>query len=304
MVAHLLAVLLCCAAAVPGLLGAAVTCDAGDVTAAVNFAVHHINEHHKHGFKFKLLEVQSSTYEQGEGGCSIDINMNLMQSQCHVTNPKPEDQCEFMMQSERGAVATCNAKLYVMGVEARVISHNCITKPELTNAEMMADCPDCPTLLPLNDMTGVQAVREAVKKFNLESNHQNYFALMEISLLTSGYIPSVGMITWPKFVLVETVCPKHSRIVPEACSPRCPDRAHHVFCKTSYSHGTAQVGELQCELYLPRNTDPLPIGVQEPTCGSFHDSPEGAACTALLTTHEPAIHQICPFPLAVPLQQA
>ncbi|XP_051930012.1 alpha-2-HS-glycoprotein-like [Hippocampus zosterae] len=302
MVAQLLAVLLCCLLGAPS--SAAVTCDSDDATAAANFAVHHINGVHKHGFKFKLHEVQSSAYELGEGACNIDINMKLIQSNCHITNPKHEDQCEVMMASERRAVATCNAKLSVMGVEARVVSHNCITKPELTNAEMARTCPDCPVLLPLNDMTSVQVVREAVKKFNRESNHQNYFALMEISRLTSGYIPSSGMVTWPKFVLVETTCPKHSRIVPEACSPRCPDRAHHAFCETSYSQGTAEVGQLQCELYLPKNTEPLPIGAQEPTCTSFHDSPEDAACAEQLTTHEPAIHQICPFPLAVPLQQA
>ncbi|XP_061635752.1 alpha-2-HS-glycoprotein-like [Phyllopteryx taeniolatus] len=308
MAAHLLAVLLCCAAAAPGLLGApsspAVTCDEDGAAAAASLAVRHINEHHKHGFKFKLEVVQSSNIEHVPGGCHIDINVKLMQTGCHVTNPKPVDQCEVMMLSERGAVATCDSKLNVMGGVATVASHQCTTSPEMTNSEMMMTCPDCPALLPLNDETGVKAVQEAVKKFNRESNHQNYFALLEISLLTRGYIPSIGMQTWPKFALVETSCPKNSKIISEACVPRCPDRAQHAFCSTSYSGSNGQVGDLVCELYAPKNTEPLPPGAQEPACGqSFHQSPEASACTAQLSTREPDIHQICPFPLAVQLPQ-
>ncbi|XP_049587387.1 alpha-2-HS-glycoprotein-like [Syngnathus scovelli] len=307
MVACLLAVVMCCALAPAGLLGAPaeVTCGEDSATAAANLAVRHINEHHKHGFKFKLQEVRSSKYQAVEGGCHVDINMELKQSNCHITNPKLEDQCDFMMQSERGAVANCSSKLNVMGGVATVTNHNCVTKPELSNAEMVIICPDCPVLLPLNDEMGVNAVEEAVKKFNRESNHQHYFALMEISHLTSGYIPSSGMRTYPKFALVETTCPKHSKIMHEACTPRCPDRAHHVFCKTSYSHSNAEVGELRCELYLPKNSEPLADSEQEPTCGPlFHQSSEESACRAQLSTHEPAIHQICPFPLAVPYAQA
>ncbi|XP_077440997.1 alpha-2-HS-glycoprotein-like [Vanacampus margaritifer] len=308
MATHLLAVLLFCAAATPGLLGAptapAVTCSAESVAAAASLAIRHINEHHMHGFKFKLQEVVSNNFQQEADSCHIDVNMKLMETDCHVTNPKTENQCEAMMNLGRGAVADCSSKLTVMGGVATVTSHTCVTKPELTNAEMAMTCPDCPALLPLNDEMGVKAVQEAVKKYNQESNHAHYFTLMEISQLTRGYIMSSGMRTWTKFALVETTCPKHARIVPEACTPRCPDRAHHVFCKTSYSHSSGQVGELLCDLYVPKNSNPLPVGEQEPVCGpSFHHSPEGSACAAQLSTHEPAIHQICPFPLAVQLPQ-
>ncbi|XP_061540837.1 alpha-2-HS-glycoprotein-like [Phycodurus eques] len=306
MAAHLLAVLLCCAAAAPGLRGApsspAVTCGEDGAAAAASLAVRHINEHQKHGFKFKLEEVQSSNIEQYPGGCHIDIDVKLKQTGCHVTNPKPVDQCEVMMLSERGAVATCSSKLNVMGGVATVASHQCATRPEMTNSEMVTMCPDCPGLLPLNDETGVKAVQEAVKKFNRESNHQHYFALMEISLLTSGYIPSIGMNTWATFALVETTCPKNSKITHEACTPRCPDRAHHAFCKTSYTSSDRQVGDLVCEVYAPKNTEPLPPGAQEPACGSFQ-SPEASGCTAQPSDREPEIHRICPFPDAVQLPQ-
>ncbi|XP_061681022.1 alpha-2-HS-glycoprotein-like [Syngnathoides biaculeatus] len=305
---QLLAVLLLCAAAAPGLRGApsspAVTCDGGGEAAAASLAVRHINEHHEHGFKFKLDEMQSSKIEHVPGGCHFDVNVKLMQTDCHVTNPKPADQCDFMMQSERGAVATCNSKLDVKGGVATVTSHQCATRPELSNSEMVATCPDCPALLPLDDETGVKAVEEAVKKFNRESNHQNYFALMEISLLTSGYIPSVGTNTWLKFALVETVCPKNSRILQQACTPRCPDRAHHAFCESSYTHSTGELGAVTCEVYLPKNTEPLEPGAQEPACSAgFHGSAEASACTARLGAAEPSIHPICPFPLAVQLPQ-
>ncbi|XP_077389917.1 alpha-2-HS-glycoprotein-like [Festucalex cinctus] len=310
MAAHLFALLLCCAVAAPGLQGAptspALACSADSQEAAARLAVRHVNEHHKHGYKFKLLDPDTvnSNFQQQADGCHIDVTMNLLQTNCHVTNPKTEDQCEFMMDSERPAAATCTSKLTVTGGVATVTRHTCVTKPEPSNAEMPMICPDCPSLLPLNDENGVKAAQEAVKKYNRESNHAHYFTLMEISKLTSGYIPSVGMMTWINFVLVETTCPKHSRIVPEACTPRCPDRAHHAYCKVSYSHSTGQLGDLTCELYQPKDSSPLPADQQEPVCPAlFHHGPEMSVCEAQLSTREPAVHQICPFPLAVHLPQ-
>lgn len=54
------AVLLCSAA--PGL--EPLTCSEGNGPAAADKAVHHINEYHDHGYKFRLHEVQGNSVEQ------------------------------------------------------------------------------------------------------------------------------------------------------------------------------------------------------------------------------------------------
>ncbi|XP_057698211.1 alpha-2-HS-glycoprotein-like isoform X1 [Corythoichthys intestinalis] len=301
MATHLLAALLCCATA---LLVAAtsppVTCvdDAG--AAATILAVQHINEHHKHGYKFKLEETQASNFQQGSDRCHFDLLLKLRQTKCHVSNPKSHEDCEVMTRTDRGALATCNSKVEVVGGVAHVVSHNCDTKAEFTNAEMAMTCPDCPGLTALDDETGAKAAQAAVKKYNQQNNHLHYFGLMEISQLKSFYIPSPtgGTFLRLEFALVETVCPKDSRIAQEACEARCPDRAHHAFCKTRYRIIGGEVGDLDCELYLPKDITPLADGQTEPTCVLFHNSQEDAACHHG-TNQQKEVHQICPFPPAV-----
>ncbi|XP_061540899.1 alpha-2-HS-glycoprotein-like [Phycodurus eques] len=299
---HLFVVLLWCAAALPGLLAApslpAVTCDKESVAVAASLGVQHINRKHKHGFRFKLQVVQSSSYQQVSGGCHIDVNVKLVQTKCHFTNPKPDDQCELWRLDELGAVATCSIEFWVMWGVAKVTRHDCITRPELTNEELVTICPYCPKMLPLDDQTAVKAVHEAVVKFNRESKHKNDFTLMEVAHVTMGSVTTIGTITLLKFALVETTCPRGARNTFVACTPRCPDRAHHAFCQTSYYNLHRRVGELKCELYLPKNPGPHPTDVPEPVCRPlFHQSPEACVCKARLNNHNQAIHHICPFPL-------
>ncbi|XP_061680862.1 uncharacterized protein LOC133503345 [Syngnathoides biaculeatus] len=215
---HLVVVLLWCEAALPGLLAVAslpaVTCDEESVAAATSLGVQHINAKHKHGFRFKLQEVQSSKYQQVSGGCHIDVNVKLAQTKCYVTNPKPDNQ-------------------------------------------------------------SLKAVNDSVFKFNREGKQEKYFTLMEVACVTLGSVPTIGMITSFKFALVETTCPREARNTFGACTPLCPDRANHTFCQTFYYNSYRQVGELDCELYPPRNPGPYPTDVPEPVCSPlFHESPE------------------------------
>ncbi|XP_061681146.1 alpha-2-HS-glycoprotein-like [Syngnathoides biaculeatus] len=298
---HVLSVLLWCAPMISGLFAApslpAVSCDEESEVAAANLGVQHINQEHKHGFRFKLQVVQSSKYQQVSGGCHIDVNVKLEQTKCHFTNPKPDDQCELWRLDERGAVATCSIEFWVMWGVARVTKHECTTRPELTNEELVTVCPSCPKLLPLDDPTAVKAVNDAVVKFNRENKHENYFTLMEVAHVTMRSFETIGTITSLKFALVETTCPREARNTFVACTPRCPERAHHAFCQTTYYNLHRQVGELQCDLYLPKNRGPHPT-VPEPVCGPlFHQSPEACVCKERLKDPDHAIHHICPFPL-------
>uniref|UniRef100_A0A3Q2XQL5 Alpha-2-HS-glycoprotein-like n=1 Tax=Hippocampus comes TaxID=109280 RepID=A0A3Q2XQL5_HIPCM len=234
------------------------------------------------------------------GGCRVDASLKLVQTKCHVTNPKPHQECVPFRLDERGAVATCSVSLDVVSGVATVRKHRCATRPEHTNAEMAWICPDCPMLSPLDDPMGVKAAHQAVLKFNRESKHRNYFTLMEVSQITGGYIMTIGMLTWLKLALVETDCPRHAENTFAPCAPRCSDQASHVFCQATYYNWQDQIGELGCEFYPPRNSASRSPGMPKPKCRPlFHESREGFACKAQLGIRQPVIHHICPFPLIV-----
>nr|XP_061790258.1 HSF-like protein [Nerophis lumbriciformis] len=299
---HLFAVLLPCILALPGIMAElsqpGVTCAEESVKAAASLGVLYINKKHKHGFKFKLQEVKGSTYQQFSGGCHIDVTLKLVETKCHFTNPKPHQECELRRWNERGAVASCSVEFWVMWDVPKILKYECTTKPERTNDEMIRVCPNCPKLLSLDDPRGLSAVEQAVKRFNQNSKYDNYFTLMEVAQLTEGYIITIGTITWLKFALIETTCPREAELTFASCTPRCPDRAHHIFCQTSYYNTHKQIGQLDCETYQPKNTEPLPEGQEEPVCRPlFHQSAEACACKAMLESPEVSIHHICPFPL-------
>ncbi|XP_057697774.1 antihemorrhagic factor cHLP-A-like [Corythoichthys intestinalis] len=302
MATHICMVLLWFAASLPGLLAVAslpaLNCSKDSDAALASLGVKHVNAKHKHGFRFKLEEVQSSKYYLVSGGCHVTVNVKLVQTKCHFTNPKPADQCEVWLREERGAVATCSIEFWVMWGMAKVTKRECTTIPELSNEEMATICPRCPVLVSLDDPTAVEAVHYAVVKFNRENKNPNYFTLMEVAHVTTGYFESIGTVTWIKFALVETSCPRGARNTFVPCTPRCADRANHLFCQTTYYNSYGQLGEIDCELYPPKNPTSYPTGVPEPVCRPlFHQSPEACVCKAQLNRPVPAIHHICPFPI-------
>uniref|UniRef100_A0A668TFP2 Cystatin domain-containing protein n=1 Tax=Oreochromis aureus TaxID=47969 RepID=A0A668TFP2_OREAU len=156
---------------------------------------------------------------QVDGGCNVKLQLDLRETKCHTTNPKPFEDCEI-----REETARVNAKhdfwnpLNVHSLQFFAFAVN-------TNSEMVRICPDCPVLLPLNDSEGLKSVHEATTEFNKNTSNQHYYILKEVGRISSGYIMTSGMNYYAEFALVETHCPVGSRIVIEACTPLCPDRA-------------------------------------------------------------------------------
>uniref|UniRef100_A0A668TGV7 Cystatin domain-containing protein n=1 Tax=Oreochromis aureus TaxID=47969 RepID=A0A668TGV7_OREAU len=175
------AVLLCSAA--PGL--APLTCSEGNGPAAADKAVHHINEYHDHGYKFRLHEVQGNSVEQVDGGCNVKLQLDLRETKCHTTNPKPFEDCEIREETAR-VNANCTVLMTIKDGDATITKYECDTRQVNTNSEMVRICPDCPVLLPLNDSEGLKSVHEATTEFNKNTSNQHYYILKEVGRISSG----------------------------------------------------------------------------------------------------------------------
>ncbi|XP_069574567.1 alpha-2-HS-glycoprotein 1 [Brachyistius frenatus] len=289
-----------------------VTCSDTDGAAAARVAVHHINENHKHGYKFRLGETRGRTVEQVDDGCNVDLQLDLLETKCSVLDPKHFEDCETRSQTDQAVLANCTLMMTVKAGDAKVTKYECDVRKEMTNEQMVRVCPDCSSFIPLNSPEGLKSIHQAVQQFNQKDN-ERYYVLQEVGRIKSGYLMMAGTSYYTEFVLVETHCPMGSRIMPSACTPLCPDRARHSFCHSSYTdkHG---VMSLECEFAPPANTEALSPGQQEPVCD---DRPSKAApggppttdglppvpmCLGLPNT-DPALHPICPWPapLLLPL---
>ncbi|XP_042370455.1 alpha-2-HS-glycoprotein 1, partial [Plectropomus leopardus] len=212
------------------LLGAApaleaVTCNLDGGAAAARKAMHFIDEHHDHGYKFRLLEVQDHKVEKVDGGCNMELKLNLGETVCHTVNPKHFEDCEYRGTDSIAVSADCTVMMTVRNGDAAVTKYNCTTEQALSPEEMVMTCPDCPTLIPLTSPEGLMSVNQAVKEFNKNATLQREYILQEVGRLRSGYVMMAGMYFYAEFVLVESHCPKNSRILTAACNPLCPDRA-------------------------------------------------------------------------------
>ncbi|XP_008333079.1 alpha-2-HS-glycoprotein 1 [Cynoglossus semilaevis] len=307
-----------------------VTCSDDSEAAAARLALHRINQNHRHGYKFMLWKIKSNTTEKVEGGCRIELELDLKETKCHVVNPKPIEECGIRSSGERVVIANCTVTVEVYDADFAT-QYKCDTKQEISQSEMSRMCPDCPVMLPHTNPTTLSYIQQAVKEFNKNSSEENVYVLQEVGRVTSGYMMEAGMGYFFEFLMVETDCKKDSRIAHPACKPLCFDRAHHFFCTSSATtrHG---LGKLNCESYPPLNTEPRGPGEQPkcdyappsrvgppaPSSGKvgppshkesvplIHPTPQVDhvappppidPCHISLSKSNPALHPICPFPL-------
>ncbi|XP_034561758.1 alpha-2-HS-glycoprotein-like [Notolabrus celidotus] len=280
-----------------------VTCSFENINAAARLAMHHLNMYHEHGYRFRLLEVAGSKMGQTDTGCTMELNLNLWETDCHTVNPKHFEDCEFRQESDRAVAASCTVQMTVVYSDAQVKSYKCVTKKALSDEEMAMTCPDCPPIISLTDPQALKAAQAAVKQFNLNTTNQHYFVLKEVGRTKLAYIPGVGMRYYSEVALIESQCPMFSRVVPESCNPLCSERAQHALCKASYSAANG-ISHLECEYYPPSYAPPLAFGEQEPVCvPTLPLSPAGPpGSQPTSNTHHcsmdsnSAFHPICPWP--------
>ncbi|KAF1386061.1 hypothetical protein PFLUV_G00114250 [Perca fluviatilis] len=194
-----------------------VTCTAESGAAAARLAMHRINENHRHGYKFRLQEIQGNKVEKVDDGCNLELQLNLQETVCHVVNPKHFEDCQIRGEAERAVTANCTVKMSVKNNDANVTKYECDTRQVKTDV-------DVPVLVPLNSTEGLKSVNEAESKFNQNATNKHHYILKEVGRIRLGS----GKDYYAEFALVETQCPMGSRISIEACKPLCPDRASSV----------------------------------------------------------------------------
>ncbi|XP_048024807.1 alpha-2-HS-glycoprotein 1 [Megalobrama amblycephala] len=229
-----------------------------------------INEHHRHGYKFKFVSQDSRSAEKTDP-CEVILGITLEETECHIVNPKPLDQCDTRMESETKVTAKCNVTVSSVEGKAAVKRYICDTEPA-SHEILVKTCPDCPSLLPLHEPKGLESVKTALQKFNKESNHASYFKLMEVGRISTQWMFS-GQSFFAAFAIMETDCPKkEASQKQEACKALCGDQARYGFCKSS------KVGDeeptVDCEIYKAQNfTHPMQHPAQSKRDCKFHGHP-------------------------------
>ncbi|KAK2907283.1 hypothetical protein Q8A67_006268 [Cirrhinus molitorella] len=229
-----------------------------------------INDHHRHGYKFKFVSLDSRSADEKTDPCEVVLGITLEETECHIVNPKPLDQCSTRMESETKVTAKCNVTVSSVEKKAAVKRYICDTEPG-SHEMLVKMCPDCPSLLPLHDPRALESVKTALQKFNKESNHKSYFKLMEVGRISTQWMFS-GQSYYAQFAITETNCTNKEAPQKDACKALCGDQARYGFCKSS-KIGTEEP-EVECEIYEAQNiTHPMKHPAQSRRDCKFHGPP-------------------------------
>ncbi|XDV21858.1 hypothetical protein PO909_026875 [Leuciscus waleckii] len=248
-------------------------CQADQDKNATLAAERFINEHHRHGYKFKFVSLDSRSAEKKIDPCEVVLRITLEETECHITSPKPLDQCTTRSEAETKVTAKCNVTVSSFKGKASVESYICDTEAA-SHKILVTKCPDCPSLLPLHDPKGLESVQSALKKFNKDSSHASYFKLLEVGRIRTQWM-SFGQSFFAEFAIMETNCSKEEASQkPEACKALCGDKARYGFCESS-KFGTPVQGveglEVECKVYEAQNlTHPLQHPAQSKRDCKFH----------------------------------
>ncbi|XP_035524144.1 antihemorrhagic factor cHLP-B-like [Morone saxatilis] len=105
-----------------------VTCSEDSGAAAARLAMHHINENHEHGYKFRLNEVQGNKVEKVNEGCNIELKLRLLETTCHTVNPKHFEDCQTRTEPDWAVEANCTVTMTVTSNDASVTKYECDTQ--------------------------------------------------------------------------------------------------------------------------------------------------------------------------------
>ncbi|KAH0624195.1 hypothetical protein JD844_007707 [Phrynosoma platyrhinos] len=189
-------------------------CDDPEVEHAAAIAVNHINSHALHGYKHVLNRIESvKVLPRRPSGDIIFLEMDLLETTCHVLSPVPAANCTVRQKMEHAVEADCDVKLLKLDGNYKVLSAKCHSSPDSTE-DLRKLCPDCSFLSTLND---VGVVNAGQLKYDLLSSSQ--------------HLPRASHV---EFAIIATNCTaQEAKEHLDDCHLETGEHLHFGFCKAT-----------------------------------------------------------------------
>ncbi|KAL4630787.1 alpha-2-HS-glycoprotein-like [Arapaima gigas] len=224
-----------------------ISCDEQEVQQASQAALKSIAFHQHHGYKYKLNKMASSKLQKtNDTNCEFHLELELEETTCHVVNPKPLEECEVRRTEETKVESNCNVVVTVLHGNATAVRYTCKSEPASAE-EINRMCPDCPSLLALNDSNGLDSIKAALNKFHEDTNETNYFKLLEVGRISTQWM-FLGQSYFAEFAIVETHCSRQEKPEdPHKCKMLGKGEARFGFCKSTLL-GNGEISA-DCDIY-------------------------------------------------------
>ncbi|XP_065604088.1 alpha-2-HS-glycoprotein [Cyrtonyx montezumae] len=222
-------------------------CDDPESEAAAKFAVDYINGHSHHGYKFALNRIeQVRVLPQGPNNVILFLELDLLETTCHILNPIPLANCSVRTFEEHAVEGDCDVKLQKLNGQFTVLASKCHSHADSAE-DIRKHCPDCPLLARLNDSDVLATVSSALNDYN-SKNPDAYFRLLEIGRAIKQYSP-VQMVN-VEFAVAATNCTlQQAKDNLQACQLLPEDQSNFGFCTATTVTEPSQDFTAECQLY-------------------------------------------------------
>ncbi|XP_061493404.1 fetuin-B [Rhineura floridana] len=252
-------------------------CNNSIVKTAADQALDRINSHRREGYVLGLQRIfDARELPQGAAGSVFYLTLDVLETTCHVLSRKLWKDCEFRTRHET-VYGQCKTAVYASknGDISHLHNYDCVLRP-LSSSAIVKVCPDCPVPGDPSEARFLETAAESLVKFNSESNHAHYFAILNVTKARSQWV--VGPSNFVEYAIQETSCTK-TNPVPDIskCPLLPPEIAETGLCKGSVVNSQIENQKfvtVQCDLYPP---EPLVTDEQnpEPAPTSGHEGHHG-----------------------------
>ncbi|XP_064195081.1 alpha-2-HS-glycoprotein-like isoform X1 [Anguilla rostrata] len=215
-------------------------CDSPEAEEAALVAQEYINAQFSHGYKFALNQIEEiKIITKPDGGETYIVELELLQTKCHVLDPTPVANCTVRPLQETKVEADCDVVLSKTGGVLSVVAYKCKSKPD--SAEDV--CLGCPQLVALTHTDALQVVDASLGIFNSKLNNDTaQFAMLEVGRLSSQVVTG-GPQYFVEYAIVETNCTVDDH---DACVPLLQPPARKGFC---VAKGVLSAITVDCTLF-------------------------------------------------------
>ncbi|XP_032081637.1 antihemorrhagic factor cHLP-B-like isoform X3 [Thamnophis elegans] len=221
-------------------------CHDEEVEKLARVAVSYINEHSKHGYKQVVNQIKDAyALPQRPHGKINHLELNLLETVCHVLDPTPAENCSVRAQNHHAVEADCHVKLVSDEGVDKVVAAKCHSQPDSVE-DVRQHCPKCQILLSLSDPNVIDSANYVLHKHNDKLTHHAY-EILEISRGQQKFDPEGYYVEFP---IVETNC-THQEAHDDThhCHPKALGEAHFGFCRATVFRSHAATGDLTDEQY-------------------------------------------------------
>ncbi|XP_010223875.1 PREDICTED: alpha-2-HS-glycoprotein [Tinamus guttatus] len=214
-------------------------CDDPESEAAAEIAVNYINDHSHHGYKFALNRIENvRVLPQGPNNQLLFLELDLLETKCHVLNPVPLENCTVRPFEEHAVEGDCDVKLQNLDGKLSVLASKCHSHADSAE-DVIRVCPDCPLLENLNNTEVLAGVAAALNEHNSKTPDA-YLRLLEIGRAR------IQVTATARAILTRQ---QRSKANVDACQLLPEDEANFGFCTATIATQPTTDVQVDCKLY-------------------------------------------------------